>query len=106
MPSDLKNFVVGSSLASGTVSEGASVLPGAAVAPAADDAGRSTPPLVTFHPGGSWMFTWPAEIVFDVDGSALFALPPQPAAARTTTSTAAGARREVMVCRCDRPLMA
>src|SRR6266404_649574 len=82
--SALKNFVVGSSLASGTALPDALVAPGEAgeFATAADDGGRTAPFFVTFQPGGSWMSTWPAEITFDDDG---LELPPQPDTPRTST---------------------
>src|SRR3954470_19758084 len=60
-PVALKNFVCGSSVASGTVSPGA-VVPGPATgfSPAAAlvVGGRTAPPSVTFQPGGSLMSSW------------------------------------------------
>ena len=54
IPSAPKNFVVGSSFASGTVSPLAVVAPGVPAAPRAATV-RTGPSLVIFHPGGSLM---------------------------------------------------
>ena len=54
MPSAPKNFVVGSSFASGTVSPVAVVAPGVAP-PFAAATVRTGPSLVIFQPGGSLM---------------------------------------------------
>src|SRR5882757_8852621 len=92
---DLKNVVIGFSLARGTASFGEPVAPGVAALAALGVAGRTTPPFVIFQPGGSWMSTCPAEITFVAAG---FELPPQPAAARTITSSKGGTRRALLPC--------
>ena len=80
----VKNFVVGSCVASGIVSLLAPLAPDAPLAPSALGAaavpGRIAclPSLLTVQPSGSWRSTWPASITGGPDDS--LALDPQPAA--------------------------